>query len=96
MCSCNKTDTPEKGPEYDYTCEWCDAHPQGDWDAVKAALLEAVADPSRQPDQAFMSAAEFYKEWIKRSGHLGKVFKTEMLFEFAEAYLRAAREYSKH
>ena len=29
LCSCNHTDTPEKGPLYDYTCEWCKAHPDG-------------------------------------------------------------------
>jgi hypothetical protein len=29
LCSCNHTDTPEKGPGYNYTCEWCEQHPEG-------------------------------------------------------------------
>jgi len=29
LCSCNHTDTPEKGWEYNYTCEWCEQHPEG-------------------------------------------------------------------
>jgi hypothetical protein len=37
ICCCNRTDTPEKGPLYDYTCEWCAAHPEGD---VAIGLLE--------------------------------------------------------
>lgn len=29
LCSCNLTDTPEKGESYNYTCEWCKDHPDG-------------------------------------------------------------------
>lgn len=40
ICCCNKTNTPERGPLYDYTCEWCTEHPEGNWAAVETALKE--------------------------------------------------------
>lgn len=34
LCSCNVV--PEEG--YNYICDWCEDHPEGNWDEVAKAL----------------------------------------------------------
>lgn len=41
-CSCNIVDkTTPVGDDYNFVCEWCSEHPEGDWDHVEIALREA-------------------------------------------------------
>jgi len=48
LCSCNHTDTPEKGPLYNYTCDWCETHPDGaEPPLVIKQLWEAQAELER-------------------------------------------------